>query len=266
MSRILALTKANWRVMSSYRIQLLMSMAALIVSIVPLYFISQAVQPVMAASIRDQGGNAFGFLVVGLAAFTLITVCVTALPGAVAGGISNGVFEALLATPTSTPVLMLGLNAFDLTLAALRCAILLVAGWLLGANFAHGQLLPGIAILGLLVLAHVPLGYIGAALVIAFRTAGPLPKGLMLASGLLGGVYYPTTVIPSWLRSVSEYLPLSHGLRALRQVVLQNASLSAVAPDLLAVVGAALLLHAIAAVAVHSALRYARRRGTLAQY
>jgi ABC-2 type transport system permease protein len=266
MIRILAMTRANWQVMSSYRIQFLMSMAGLVVSIVPLYFIAQAVQPVMARSISDQGGGAFGFLVVGIATFTLVSVCVTALPGAVGGGIGNGMFEALVATPTSTPILILGMNAFDVSLAALRCAVLLVTGWLLGARFAPGHLLPGIAILGLLVLAHLPFGYIGAALVIAFRTAGPLPKAIMLMSGLLGGVYYPTTVIPSWLRSVSEYLPMSHGLRALRRVVLQEAPLSAVAPDLLALAGAALFLHAVGAVAVNRALRYARHRGTLAQY
>jgi ABC-2 type transport system permease protein len=266
MMKILAMTKASWQVMRSYRIQLLMSMAGLIVTIVPLYFIAQAVQPVMERSISNQGGNAFAFLVVGIATYAIVSVAVTALPGAVAGGIGNGVFEALLATPTPTPILMFGLNAFDLALATLRCAVLLIAGWLLGAHFSPAHLLPGLAVLLLIVVAHLPFGVIGAALVIAFRTAGPLPKGLMLVSGLLGGVYYPTSVIPSWLRSLSEYLPLSHGLRALRQVVLQNATLSSVAPDLIALAGAALLLHATGALAVHSALRYARHRGTLAQY
>ena len=40
---------------------------------------------------------------------------------------------------------------------------------------------------------------------------------MLAASTLLGGVYYPTTVIPSWLASASEFVPLGYGLRALRQ-------------------------------------------------
>lgn len=266
MTKILAMTKAHWQVMSSYRIQLLISFAGLLVAVFPLYFVAQALQPVMARSIADQGGNAFGFLIVGLATYTLASVCVTALPGAVGGGIGNGVFEALLATPTSTPVLILGLNTFDLSMAALRCGVLLLSGALLGATLAPAHLLPGLLVLGLIVLTHLPFGFIGAALVIAFRTAGPLPKGIMLGSGLLGGVYYNTTVIPSWLQSLSNFVPLTYGLRALRQVLLRGDSLAAVAPDLLWLVGAALVLHAVGALALTSSLRYARHRGTLAQY
>jgi hypothetical protein len=61
-------------------------------------------------------------------------------------------------------------------------------------------------------------------------------------------------------------VPLSYGLRALRQVLLKGSSLSAVAPDLVALAGAALVLHAAGALAISVSLRYARHRGTLAQY
>jgi len=102
--------------------------------------------------------------------------------------------------------------------------------------------------------------------VLAFRTAGPLPKGMALLSGLLGGVYYPTQVIPSWLQVLSDSLPLSYGLRALRRVVLQDASFSDVAPDLLVLLAMTTVLFALGTLAIVLALRYARRQGTLAQY
>jgi ABC-2 type transport system permease protein len=266
MNKILALTRANWQAMVSYRMQFVLSIASLLVMVVPIYFIAQAVQPVMADSIRTEGGHAFGFLVVGLAAFTLVSASVTALPGAVAGGIRTGVLEALMATPTSTTTLLLGLNAFDLLLAAFRGGILLTAGWIFGASLVPERLLPGVGILALIVLAHLPFGLIGAASVLAFRTAGPIPRGVLVVSGLLGGVYYPTHVIPSWLQTISLFLPLSYGLRALRKVVLQGASLSAVAPDLLALLAATLILLGLGVAVLTWALRYARRQGTLAQY
>jgi ABC-2 type transport system permease protein len=191
---------------------------------------------------------------------------VVSLPGAVASGIGSGVLEALLATPTSTPTLLAGLTAFDMAWAALRGAILVAAGWMLGANLVAGQLLPGLAILILTIVAHIPIGMMGAALVLAFRTAGPLPKGILMVSGLLGGVYYPTHVIPSWLQSVSDFLPLSYGLRALRRVVLQDASFADVAPDLLALLTATVVLSALGTAALSAAFRHARQQGTLAQY
>lgn len=266
MTRILALMRAHWQTMKSYRVQTLLSFVAIVASVVPLYFIAGAVQPVMSASIKSEGGNAFGFLAVGYATFMLVSMAVSALPQAVSDRINSGVFEALLATPTSLAELMLGLHAFDLLLAAVRAAVLLGAAALLGATMLPGRVFPAAMILMLIVLAHIPIGVLGAAMILGFRTAGPLPKLVISMSALLGGVYYPTSVIPSWLRLVSDALPLSYGLRALRRVLLQNASLGAVAPDLAAVAAYALALGTLAAVALSLSLRHARAQGTLTQY
>lgn len=266
MTRVLALVRAHWQTMRTYRLQTLISLGGVIVTVVPLYFVAAAVQPVMANSIKAEGGSAFGFLVVGLATFSFVSVAVTSLPQAVSDRINSGVFEALLTTPTSLTELLLGLNLFDLLFSAVRAAVLLTAGSLLGATFLPGRILPAMAILALIVAAHLPFGLLGAAMILAFRTAGPLPKVLLMMSGLLGGVYYPTGVIPSWLRAISAALPLSYGLRALRRVLLQNASLYSVAPDLLALVGAAAILSIIGVLALSAALKRARMQGTLAQY
>ena len=97
---------------------------------------------------------------------------------------------------------------------------------------------------------------------VAGRTLGP---GL-LASTFLGGVYYPTTVIPGWIESVSAFLPLTYGLTALRAVLLEGRSLVTVWRDvsiLLVFTGVSLV---VSTVAFKAALRYARRVGNLAQY
>jgi len=115
-------------------------------------------------------------------------------------------------------------------------------------------------------LAHLPFGLFGAALVLWFRTTGPLPKGVLAASGLLGGVYYPTQVIPAWLHTASAGLPLTYGLRSLRRVLLDGAPFSAVAGDLAILAAFATVLLALGAWTFDRALRDARRTGTLAQY
>ena len=266
MIRIIALTRAQWQTMRSYRVQTAMSLVGILVSVVPLYFVARAVQPVMAASITNEGGGAFGFLAVGIAVMMFVTIAVGGLPGIVAGYIRSGTLEALLSTPASLLELLLGLQAFDFVVVMLRVTVLLGTAAIFGATILPAQLPSALFVLALIVLAHLPVGMLGAATVLAFRTAGPFPRAVLMASGLLGGVYYPTSAIPSWLRVVSEALPLSHGLRALRQVLLQNSSLSAIAPDLMVLMEAAVVLGIAAAIAMSLSLRYARTQGTLAQY
>ncbi|HUK63017.1 MAG TPA: ABC transporter permease, partial [Dongiaceae bacterium] len=144
--------------------------------------------------------------------------------------------------------------------------VTLVAAWLLGAHVAWDRGLLAFGIAALIVLAHVPFGIVTAAFLIAFKTAGPFSRALLALSGLLGGVYYPTHVIPSWLHAISTVLPLTYGLRALRRVLLDGVPFHAVATDVvtLAVFAAALLGASTAALSW--TLRHARRAGTLAQY
>ena len=266
MSKLLALIAAQWRVTMSYRLQTLISFGGLVFTVVPLFFIAQAVQPVMANAIRDEGGNAFGFLLVGTVALLLVTTALSVIPSAIASDIGSGTLEALLSTPTPMPTLLAGISAFPLVMATLRAGVLLAGGVLLGVSMAPASLPLAAAILAVIVLAHAAIGLISGAMVLAFRTAGPVSRLVLIASSLLGGVYYPTHVIPSWLRMVSEVLPLSYGLRALRRVLLQDASLQDVGPDLLILLGETTLLLVLGVGLFSMAFRYARRQGTLAQY
>ncbi|HSH44938.1 MAG TPA: ABC transporter permease [Longimicrobiales bacterium] len=266
MRSALALARASWQAAASYRLRLLLSMLSLAVSIVPLYFVANALQPVMAESIATEGGQYFGFMVLGMVTFLLLPAAVNGLPGEVGAGIKTGTFEALLGTPARLPEVLGGMVGFTIGWSTLRAAALLLGGLILGANILPSHLLFAIPILALIVLSYLPFGIVASALIIAFRTSGPLQKAVLTGSALLGGVYYPTSVIPSWIQDVSGLVPLTYGLRALRMTVLEGAPLSAVLPDLAILATMTLGLFGLAWLALLRALRYARREGTLAQY
>ncbi len=267
MNRVAALARANWIMFASYRLQLLMSIGALIVTVVPLYFVAGALQPIMGPVIRDEAHNAFGFILIGLATLSLLSTAVNTLPTQLGAGIRTGTLEALLATPTPLPTLLIGLVAFDLEWAAVRTLIFVGAGWVLGAQLIGAKLAPAAAILLLLVAVHFAFGLCAAALVVAFRTAGSIPKAVLFASGLLGGVYYPTHVIPV-LAAVGV------GIRA-ADVRPARATARAVAGAESGVgwrrcgefwQRSACFLTILGAAALVAALRYARSHGTLSQY
>lgn len=266
MGEVMALVWAQWRTNLSYRIRMVYTLVGVVISVVPLFFVAGALQPVMADAISAEGGQAFGFLLVGLSGVGLVSVATLALPRAISAGVSTGVLEALMATPAGLPRILTGLSAYEIGFALVRTVVTLGVGWALGANLQAGGVVPGLLILVLITLAHIPFAMMAAALVLAFRTTGPLPQGVVLISTLLGGAYYPTHVIPSWLESVSTFVPLAYGLRALREVLLEGASIVAVLPDLAVLCGAGALLFLIGSVCLTAALRYARRNGTLAQY
>lgn len=266
MREAVALIRAAALTAASYRTGMVMSVVGLAAVVLPLYFIAGALQPVMERTIAAEAQQYFAFVVVGAVTFALVTAATTSLPGAVEGAIGRGTLEMILATPARLPAILAGLMGYSILWAMLRVGILLVAAILLGAPVVWDGAAAGAGILALTMLAHVGIGLVLAACVLAFRTAGPLSAVVLTSSMLLGGVYYPTRVIPSWLRDVGEALPLTHGLRALRQVVLRGDAPASVANDVGALALSTVALLALGTAAFVSALAHARRTGTLTTY
>jgi ABC-2 type transport system permease protein len=250
----------------SYRVETFFSFMGLFFAVVPLYFVSRALQPMMAGIIKAEAPEYFGFLMVGLITYSFIQTAVGAVHGALAGEISTGSFEALLSTPTSVPVLLAGMVGHAFSMNLIRALVVFGFASALGAHVVWSAALSAALILTLIVLSYLPFGILAASLVLGFRTTGPFPTAILTVSALFGGVYYPTQVIPSWLEHVSIVVPLSYGLRALRRCLLDGASLRASAFDIGVLSVGTIAMMTISLVVFSWALRYAKRTGTLAQY
>lgn len=261
-----ALVRAAWLQARSYRMSLVMQFGGLVLSVVPTFFIANALQDTMADTISAESSQYFAFIVVGTVAVMFCTTALNALHGSISGGISSGYFETLLMTRASLWSLLAGLTGYGFLQTVVRGLFLIVAAWVLGVGVAWGRGLEALVVLMLLSLAHWGLGLISAAMVVAFRTAGPLSRIVMTASMLFGGVYYPTSAIPSWLGTISEITPLAYGLRPLRRMLLQGESIGAVQGDVavLALIAAGSL--ALGWWSLQMGLRYARRSGSLGAY
>ena len=261
-----ALIRAGWLAATSYRLGVIMSFGALILGVVPVFFVTRALQPAMAGVIAGEGDQFFSFIIIGMTVLTVVSAALYALPNALQTGATTGTIEALLATPTPVPTLLAGLAGYEVLYAMLRAGVVLLAAVVMGAHLAWDRFGAVVPILLLVVLAHIPIGIMSAAMVLAFRTQGPLPQLVFMLSTFLGGVYYPTHVIPGAIQMISAIVPLTYGLRAIRVVLLEGKPLTAVAGDLFTLVAFAVGLFVVSAIAFQAALRYARRAGTLAQY
>ncbi len=263
---VAAFVRQDFLTQTSYKAHTLVTLGGMVALMVPVYYIATALQPLMADSIAEQGGHYFGFLVIGLAAQRVISAATYGLPLSVSSAIRTGTLEALFATPVRLPVIVIGMMGYRVLWGFVEGLILVGVGWMLGASFVPIRIPEALFIILLVAIAYAAFGVMGAAAVLAFRTMGSLTSTVMLASVFLGGVFYPTRVIPSWLEEVSGLVPLTYGLRALRKMVLEGLSVIDVVDDLAILLGFTLLLLAIGSFLFRCALDYARRSGSLAQY
>src|SRR5690606_11179973 len=261
-----ALTRATLLAALTYRTRMLLSLVGVIATIVPIYFVAGALQPVLESALRGEGEHYFAFLVVGTASLLFLTTTLGTLPGAIGSGIVTGTWEALLATPAPRWAILAGLSGYAMFWTALKCFVLFAVAVLLGAKFEWSGLLPTVLVLFLTLVPYVAVALVSAAGVLAWRTRTPLAQGVLLLSVFLGGVYYPTHLIPGWLESVADWVPLTHGLHASRKLLLEGAAIGDVIPELELLLLFAVVAALAGGLVFAGALRYARRAGTLAQY
>ncbi len=93
---------------------------------------------------------------------------------------------------------------------------------LFGFPLAQADFLSAIVVLGLALLAHLPLGIFSASFLLIFKRGDPITSLVGHLSALLAGVYFPLSVLPGWLQTVSFFLPFTHALEGLRQAVLNS--------------------------------------------
>jgi ABC-2 type transport system permease protein len=266
MREVLALLRAGWIAALSYRMNLLFSFTGLALMLAPLYFVAQALQPIAASSIRSEGGHYLAFLIVGLAVLGLLQTALLALPLALGAGISSGTLEAMLATPARIPALLVGLISYECSWSAVRAGVMLLVGIAMGVSVNPAGIPIAVLALGLTLAAYFGISLALAAMILVFRTTGPLGTGVLAGSALLGGAYYSTSVIPSWIQHLSAVVPLTYGLRATRQALLTGAPPTGLWTDIAMVAGFAVLLLGAGGLLFMAGLNHARREGSLGQY
>jgi ABC-2 type transport system permease protein len=228
-----------------------------------------AVYGVLAGLFGNQALDGFpplGFLLVGVAANGALMTALVCFAQAVRGVQTAGAIKAVLATPTSPLAVVLYSSVYPLVRALLDLVLWLVAAALLGAQFAG---LTGHGILAVLVVFFVAalsmagFGFVAAAFAVVFKRGDPVMWMIGGGSMLLGGVLYPTSSLPPMLAILSQWVPTTHALHAMREILLGGGGLVEVAPSLgvlawFGVIGVPLGLMTLAA-----AIQYARREGTL---
>ncbi len=214
---------------------------------------------------RPDGYDALGFLIVGMAANGAMTSALLCFAQAVRGADASGAIKAVLVTPTAPATFLLLGSLYPLCRAALDAVVLLGSGWLFGLSFGRANWPGAVVVFVLGAMSMATFGVLSAACALVLKRGDPVVWLLGAANWLLSGVVYPTAVLPPLLRRLSDLLPATHVLKAMRALLLEGAPVAAVAPHLWFLLAFAGVGVPASLWVVERAILYAKREGTLGQ-
>lgn len=261
-----AFLRRDLLVEASYKANVLLGLVSGFALLMTFYFVGSTVGA-GSPHLGRWGGDYFAFSLVGLAASGPLHAALLQLSRRVRETQVSGTLEAILATPLGPARAVLLSALWPVLSSVVRMAALLAGAALVfglpldQANFAGAAL-----VLLLSLAAYAPLGLLSAAFTIRFQRGDPVAVFLNLVSVLLGGVFYPVTVLPAPLRAASQVLPLTHALEALRLTLLRGASVAEIAPQLRVLLACTAVLGPLALYAFRRAVRRAKELGSLTHF
>ncbi len=216
--------------------------------------------------IEEYGGNLITYLIIGSTFTSFVSVALNSFQGAIRSEQQMGTLEHLLIANVSLTRITAFSAFYNFLSALMNAAILLaVTSWLFGVELSI-DLAPTIAIIFLTILAMSGIGLTSAAIILVTKQGDPVGWVVTTLMVFFSGVLFPVEMLPPTLRQVSQLLPTTYALRALRLTMARNAGWSDIQSELLVLVLTTAITIPIGIWSFSKGLDRARRCGSLGEY
>jgi len=258
-----AIVRRDVRVALSYRLNTVVTVVSTLFGVTLWYFFARSVTPTQPG--WAQGGY-FGYLVTGTALMGYVNVALHTFGRKLRQDQVTGTLEVFLGSPAPPYVVFASSLVWDLAAQTLQVAATVIAALLFGLHLNVGSLLALLLLVLLTIIAFAALGLTAASLLLIFQRGEPVTPFVGAFFALMGGVFFPPSVLPPALASLAKLIPLPYALNGFRGLLLEGWGFDQALPDLVALAAFATVLVPLSLLVFPTCLALARRYGLLSTY
>ena len=252
---------------ASYKFAFFLQLVGILVSIITYFFLSKLLGDIGVPYLKPYGGNYFSFILIGVAFFSYLRISIDGISKSIREGQMLGTLEALLVTQTGIPTIIISSSLYSFIFASFKVAVYLLLGvFVFGVNMGNANFAGALLILFLTIISFSSFGIISASFVMVLKRGDPISSIFTSVSGILGGLYYPVSVLPGWLQKLSYLLPVTYSLEGMRLALLQGYSLRELMPNIVALLLFSIIMLPLSIFIFGYAVKRAKIDGTLTQY
>lgn len=263
LSELRAVVSRDWQIARSYRAAFALEIVVGAVSLLIYFYISKVFENASSAELQG-APSYFAFASVGVAIGVVAHSTAIGVARRVREEQLTGTLEALVAQPVSSSKMAIAFAGYPFLVATARAAVyLFVADVLLGADYSGAEWEGVVAGLVATALALTAIGVLLGALSVVVKRSEILASIVISLLVLAGGAYFPVSVLPGWVESITIVLPTRLAFDGIRAALFVGGDW---ADSVLGLLLFALLALPLAIWCFDRALTRARRSGTLGQY
>ena len=268
-SRIYASFLRRAKIRWNYKVWIVFDFASTIISIFTYYLLSFIVtneQIVFAG----YAGTYFAFALIGVSFDHFISASIRSLGRTLRLEQYYGTLESVVSTETSISTVFLGDFFYYFVYSIIFMIVGLSLGYVLGAGIILNIpiILQSAVIIILMVLSHLPIGLLSAAMILKYKQGNPISWALTWINQFFSGAFFPIHLMPHYLRVISYVLPLTFSLDALRRVFINGESIFSVyvSEDILFMTVYSLIMLPLAFFIFNKMYNNVRKEGTIGAY
>lgn len=262
-----AFIKRDFLLSISYKSAYFIQITAIFFAVVVFYYVGEVIGPFANPILKAYANNYFAFLLIGIALFEYMSVSVTIFNRSIRDSQMMGTLEVLLLSPLRLSLMLLYSSLWAYIFTTLRFICYLSFGIVMfGLDIGNGNVVGALIVLILSVLCFGPLGVVSATIIMVFKKGDWFRLLLISVSSILGGVLYPLSILPDWLRAISFYVPMTHSLEGMRQALLNGYSVYQLLPDILFLCIFALIFMPLSVISFELAVNRTKKTGRLSHY
>ena len=221
-----AFLKKDFINQASYRLSFILNIFSIFLAVY-IFFIFSKLFEGTNSYLEDYDNDYFFFLIIGIAVSDLALRISSIINTEVRNYQLTGLFEEIINLRESTTSILLFSLIYPVLYSLVRLTIYLTAAILffdLTLSFSNIGFI--LIILLLVIFSFIGISLISGAYAIAFKKGNPLSAINQLSVMVLGGVFFPTSILPSWLGSISQFIPITHALEVIRHLFLPDTNIN----------------------------------------
>lgn len=261
-----AFLKRDFLIATSYRTAFAMQLASIWLGVPFIFFISKFLGHSGNDALREFNNNYFAFLLVGVALTDYLTVSLSTFNTSIRENQMMGTLEIIMLSPTSVASLVICSSLWGFCFTTMRFGMYVLGGLAFGMDIGNANLFSGVVVLLLSIVSFSSIGILIASMTLVIKRGEGFNVAVSGLSVVLGGVVFPTKTLPHWLEMAGKFLPFTHSLQAMRQAMLQGASLAEMLPSLSVLCLFAFVLAPLSLMLFRVALHHTKVRGSLSTY
>lgn len=265
--KTIALLKKDFLIESSYKLAFIMNIFSVCASLLIYFFIDKLFGRTMNQYLEKFGVNYFSYVLLSMAFFSYIGVGIGSFSSRIRFEQLQGTLESLFLTPTRAETLLLGMTIWNIIFATIDVLIYFIFGaFLFKIDFSQINILSAFITLVLTIISFSSLGIISASFILVYKRGNPTTWLISTLEGVVGGVYFPVSVLPGFMQIIAHCLPITYAIRAIELAVYKGYTLYQLKNELLFLLVFSIVLLPLSLKMFKKALHKARRLGSLSQY